>query len=234
MLEVEGLVVRYGAVEAVKGVDLHVDHGEAVCLLGANGAGKSSVVRALAGWERPARGRIGFDGREITRLEPWHRFGLGLGIVPEGGRVFGDLTVDENLRVAGRRADASLGLELFPVLAERRAQRAGTLSGGERQMLTVARALAGRPKLLVVDEVSFGLMPRAVSAIFAALARLRDDEGTSLLVIEQEEARALALCTRAYVLSQGQVSLAGSSRELAGSGRLRSAYLGGGARSHVG
>lgn len=227
MLEIESLVVRYGAVEAVKGCDVTVGDGEAVCLLGANGAGKSTLVRALAGWERPAEGRIVFAGEDITHAHPWERHRRGLGIVPEGGRVFGDLSVEENLRVGGRGADPSVGLELFPVLAERRRQSAGTLSGGERQMLAIARALAGRPKLLVVDEVSFGLMPRAVASIFTVLARLRD-EGVSLLVIEQEEARALGLCGRAYVLSQGRVSLAGRSDELAGSQALRSAYLGGG------
>lgn len=225
MLAVEGLIVRYGAVEALKGADVRVEAGEAVCLLGANGAGKSTLVRALAGWERPVAGRITLEGRDITGLEPWRRQALGLGVVPEGGRVFGELTVGENLRVAGRAADPRLGLELFPVLSERLRQPAGTLSGGERQMLAMARALAGRPKLLVVDEVSFGLMPLAVESIFAALARLRD-EGVSLLVIEQEEARALSLCRRAYVFSQGRVSLAGTSAELAGSDELRGAYLG--------
>lgn len=226
MLRVEGLVVRYGAIEALTGCDLSVGAGAAVCLLGANGAGKTTLVRALAGWERPVAGRIELQGRDVTRLPPWERQRAGLGVVPEGGRVFGDLTVEENLRVSGRDADTRIGLELFPVLTERRTQRAGTLSGGERQMLSLARALAGRPRLLVIDEVSFGLMPRAVESIFGVLARLRD-EGMSMLVIEQEEARALGLCARAYVLSQGAVQLEGPSGELAGSEALRAAYLGG-------
>jgi branched-chain amino acid transport system ATP-binding protein len=225
MLRVESLVVRYGAVDAVKGVDLRVDAGEAVSLLGPNGAGKSSVVKALVGWEPAAEGRIEFDGNDVTRAQPWRRFALGLGVVPEGGRVFGDLTVEENLRVSARRADPFTGLELFPVLKERRNQRASTLSGGERQMLSVARALAGHPRLLVLDEVSFGLMPKAVVAIFDALARLLA-EGISLLVIEQEETRALRLCSRAYVLSQGVVSVESTTEQLAGSDQLRAAYFG--------
>ncbi|MQA25192.1 MAG: ATP-binding cassette domain-containing protein [Micromonosporaceae bacterium] len=225
MLEVTDLVAGYGRIDAVKGVSVALQPGEAVCLLGMNGAGKSTLVKAIAGWLPARQGRISLDGVDITRQKPWRRCTSGLGVVPEGGRVFRDLTVEENLRVTGG-ADWARGLELFAVLGERRGQLAGSLSGGERQMLAMARALANQPRYLVLDEVSFGLMPRAVDAIFERLAALRAD-GLGLLVIEQQEQRALAFCGRGYVIAHGVIVAEGDTARLAADEAVRQAYLGG-------
>jgi branched-chain amino acid transport system ATP-binding protein len=225
MLEFDKIVAGYGRIDAIRDVSLHLRPGRAVCLLGMNGAGKSTLVKTLAGWLRPRRGRVLLDGNDITGMPAWQRCRAGIGVVPEGSRVFRDLTVAENLTVTGGAA-AERGFELFPVLAPRRDQLAGSLSGGERQMLAVSRALANEPDYLVMDEVSFGLMPRAVDAIFDRLLTLRS-EGLGLLLIEQQEQRALDFCDTGYVLAHGVVVAEGSTAQLAADDAVRQAYLGG-------
>ena len=223
MLQATDLTIAYGAIDAVRGVTLTVEAGEAVCVLGPNGVGKTTLVRALVGWQRPRRGRILFRDTDITTWPSWRRTRGGIGVVPEGGRVFADLTVQENLRATGSD-DWERGFELFPALAERRRQLAGSLSGGERQMLALGRALVFSPQLLIVDEASFGLMPQAVEEIFTKLAELRD-EGIALLIIEQREDEALQLCSRGYVMGAGRLIAEASSRELASREELRRLYM---------
>lgn len=224
MLEIDGLIAGYGHIDAVRDVSLHLDRGEAVCLLGMNGAGKSTVVKALAGWLRPRAGSLRIDGREITRTPSWERTHRGLAVVPEGGRVFRDLSVEENLKI-GRPSNWRRAYDLFPLLYERRRQPAGTLSGGQRQILSLSRALATDPLYLILDEISFGLMPSITKDIFERLEDLRS-QNMGLLVIEQEERRALAFCERGYVLAQGVVVAEGRSAELAKDEQVRRAYLG--------
>ena len=237
LLEVRDLHVAYGKVEVLRGVSLEVGASEIVALLGANGAGKTTTLRALSGLLRPRSGQVTLDGARIDTL-PAHRIvARGIGHVPEGRRIFGPLTVEENLRLSGyliRRDAAELArrieqmFALFPRLAERRAQLAGTLSGGEQQMLAIARALVPRPRLMVLDEPSMGLAPKLVRAIFSIIAGIRA-EGMSILVVEQNARQALRIADRAYVLESGQIALSGAARELADDPRIRAAYLGGSA-----
>ena len=224
MLEIQGLVAGYGHIDAVSDVTLHLDRGEAVCLLGMNGAGKTTIVKALAGWLRPSAGHVLLDGRDITRTPSWERTHRGLAVVPEGGRVFRDLSVEENLKI-GKSTQWQRGYDLFPLLYERRRQVAGSLSGGQRQMLSLSRALATEPKYLILDEISFGLMPTITNGIFERLEDLRS-QNIGLLVIEQEERRALAFCDRGYVLAQGTLVAEGRSDDLAKDQQVRRAYLG--------
>jgi branched-chain amino acid transport system ATP-binding protein len=231
LLSVRGLSVAYGKVQAVRAVDLHVDAGETVAILGANGAGKSSTVRALTGLVRVAGGEIIFRGRNVTRLPSDRRAAAGMALVPEGRRVFGDMTVAENLRMggylAGRevvpRMDAMY--DLFPRLRERRSQLAATLSGGEQQMLAIARALMRAPTLLVLDEPSLGLSPIMVQTIYRTLRDLRQRRMTILLA-EQSASVALSLADRAYLLETGLVVLEGPAAALRDDPRVRDAYLG--------
>ena len=234
LLAIEGLWVSYRALAAVKGVDLAIAPGEVVALLGANGAGKSTLLRTVSGLNRPRRGHIRFAGQAIDRLAPARIVRLGLAHCPEGRRIFGSLTVQENLRLgAAQRSDRNAVAEdrerllaLFPILRERRGQQAGTLSGGEQQMLALARALMARPRLLLLDEPSLGLAPLVVQAIFAALAELKR-QGVTMLLVEQNMAVALALADRAYVLRTGEITLAGSAAALkADPERVVQAYLG--------
>ena len=232
LLSVQGLSVSYGHVAAVRSVDLHVGDGETVAMLGANGAGKSSIVRALTGLVRVSGGSIRFQGEDVTRLSSDQRAAAGMALVPEGRRVFGDMTVTENLLMGGYlvpRAAAG-GMEamfaLFPRLLERRSQLAATLSGGEQQMLAIARALMRGPSLLVLDEPSLGLSPILVQTIYRAIKDLRDRKMTILLA-EQSAAVALALADRAYLLEAGEVVLEGGARALRDDPRVREAYLGG-------
>lgn len=232
MLQVENLSIYYGKILAVHGVSFTVDERELVAIIGANGAGKTSLINAIAGIKLAQEGSIALDGQEITRLSSWEQAGLGL--VPEGGRVFPELSVKRNLLVgAYRRRDragiaASLDevFALFPVLRERRHQLAGTLSGGERQMLAIGRALMGEPQLLLVDEISMGLMPKLVTEVFSTLARLRDEQGTSILLAEQNAKEALDIVDRGYVLENGRIALQGSAAELKQDERVKRAYLG--------
>ncbi|HZT19357.1 MAG TPA: ABC transporter ATP-binding protein [Dongiaceae bacterium] len=234
LLAVEELRVAYGAVTAIRGVSLSVRPGEVVALLGANGAGKSTMLRAISGVVRPRAGRIRLEGTPIERLPPARIVRLGIGHCPEGRRIFGSLTVAENLRLgaaaraerAGVAEDRERLLALFPILRERQQQPAGTLSGGEQQMLALARALMARPKLLLLDEPSLGLAPLLVQQIFRRLAELKA-AGTTMLLVEQNIAVALDLADRAYVLRTGEIGLEGSAAELkADYERVAAAYLG--------
>ena len=237
LLEVRDLRVSYGNIEVLHGISLDVGPGEIVALLGANGAGKTTTLRTISGLLRPRGGRIALDGQALTGL-PAHRIvALGIGHVPEGRRIFGVLTVEENLRLGGylMRRDAAVLerriaalYETFPRLGERRAQLAGTLSGGEQQMLAIARALMLKPRLVLLDEPSMGLAPKLVRAIFGMIADICA-EGTAVLLVEQNVRQALRIAHRAYVLESGMVALAGASRELAQDSRVRAAYLGGSA-----
>jgi branched-chain amino acid transport system ATP-binding protein len=232
LLSVRGLSVAYGKVQAVRSIDLHVDEGEAVAVLGANGAGKSSIVRALTGLTRVGSGQIMFRGRDVTRLSSDRRAAAGMALVPEGRRVFSDMTVTENLLMGGYLAGREVPqrieamFELFPRLRERRQQLAATLSGGEQQMLAIARALIRGPSLLILDEPSLGLSPLLVQTIYRALKDLRERKMTILLA-EQSASVALSLADRAYLLETGQVMLEGPAQTLRNDPRVRDAYLGG-------
>jgi branched-chain amino acid transport system ATP-binding protein len=232
MLRLEGLCVTYGAVQAVRALDLTVKAGEMVALLGPNGAGKSSTIGAVTGLV-PSRGKVVLDGQDISQLPAEARVAKGMALSPEGRRVFANLTVGENLRLgaalrrdAGQvRADVERFLTLFPVLGARIDQPAGTLSGGEQQMLAIARALMSRPRLLLLDEPSLGLAPMIVAKIFDFIGGLKA-EGLTILVVEQNAAQALRFADRAYVLGTGQVQFEGTAQELAQSD-LMSLYIGG-------
>ena len=232
LLEIRGLEVRYGGIRAVKGIDLEVAQGELVCLIGANGAGKSSTLRAIAGMTTPAAGSIRFGDLDVTRLPAFRRARSGLVMVPEGRGVFSRLSVDENLAMGayarsdpGVAADRARVLELFPRLAERRTQIAGTLSGGEQQMLAIGRALMSRPKLLALDEPSMGLAPMAARRIMQVVRDI-NRAGVTLLLVEQNAQSALALAHRAYVMESGTIALTGDARALLADPRVREAYLG--------
>jgi branched-chain amino acid transport system ATP-binding protein len=231
MLEVKGLESRYGRIPALKGIDLGVRAGELVALVGANGAGKSTLLRALSGVQASS-GRIDFEGEEIGAARPERRVALGIVQVPEGRQVFGPLTVEDNLRLGGYRrggANAARSLErvytMFPDLVERRHHAAGTLSGGQQQMLAIGRALMAEPRLLLLDEPSMGLAPRLVAEIFACVRALRAAE-TALLLVEQNARAALAIADRGYVLETGRIVLSGSGAELLADPTVRAAYLG--------
>jgi branched-chain amino acid transport system ATP-binding protein len=232
MLVLDAVSVAYGKRRALDGVSLVVRPGEIVSLLGANGSGKSSTLRAISGLVRAGAGRIVLDGRDITRAAPEAIVAAGIGHVPEGREVFPEFTVRENLLVGGHtvsRAAVADGIEralgLFPVLGQRAGQLAGTLSGGEQQMLAIARALMVRPRLLLLDEPSLGLSPRLAREIFGVIARL-NAEGTTILLVEQNARRALALASRAYVLETGRMVVDGPAAALAADPRIRAAYLG--------
>lgn len=236
LLEVTDLSVSYGAVRALHGVSLHLNAGEVVALLGANGAGKSTTLRTISGLLRPTSGQVRYAGASLLGQGPAAIVARGVAHCPEGRRVFGGLSVLENLRLGAsvRRdrenvpGDQQRMQDLFPILRERAHQAAGTLSGGEQQMLALARALMARPKLLLLDEPSLGVAPLVVRSIFAALRELKAS-GVSILLVEQNARAALALADRAYVLRSGQVALSGGARELQESEELTQAYLGAGA-----
>ena len=233
MLEVRGLQVCYGGINAVKGIDLDVGKGEFVTLIGANGAGKTTTLKALAGLLRPAAGHIHYNGEDITARPACERVRLGLALVPEGRGVFGRLTVEENLAMgaysrrdaAGIAADFDRVYGLLPRLAERRRQPGGTLSGGEQQMLAIGRAIMSRPRLLLLDEPSMGLAPLMVHKIFEAI-RTVAAEGVTVLLVEQNARLALETCHRGYVMESGRISLAAGAPQLLADPRVRQAYLG--------
>jgi branched-chain amino acid transport system ATP-binding protein len=233
LLEVEGLKVFYGAIEALRGVSLRVEAGEVVTLIGANGAGKSTTLRTISGLLQPKAGTIRFDGQTIHNWPPHKVVKSGLVQVPEGREIFANLTVDENLQLAAFlrhdraaiRADRERALELFPRIRERLTQMAGTLSGGEQQMLAIARALVARPKLLMLDEPSLGLAPQLVRSIFQVIREI-NREGTTILLVEQNANMALQVAHRAYVIEVGQIRMEGPAAELAASDEVRKAYLG--------
>jgi len=236
MLRIRSLCASYGKVDVLHGVSLHVDPGEIVTIVGANGAGKSTLLNAVAGVVRPTEGSVAFESRGITASDPEAVVAAGCVLVPEGRQIFPDLSVHDNLllggylrwRREGRRAAAAeiRGIcELFPVLAERREQRAGTLSGGEQQMVALGRALMARPRLLMMDEPSIGLAPLVVKEIFAVISRLRG-RGTTILLVEQNARAALAIADRGYVMETGRIMLEGTARELMANHDVRRAYLG--------
>mgnify|MGYP000033856097 FL=1 len=232
LLEVEGLVAGYGAITAVKGISLHLDEGEIVTLIGSNGAGKTTTLRAISGLIRPRQGDIRFAGRSLVGLKPHEVVAVGVAHVPEGRGIFGTLTVKENLLLgAHRRRDAGIleDLErvfaLFPRLRERLGQVAGTLSGGEQQMLAIGRALMAKPRVLLLDEPSMGLAPFLVDAIFQTIVEIRA-AGTPILLVEQNAAAALEVADRGYVLESGTIVLSGTGAELARNDGVRRAYLG--------
>jgi branched-chain amino acid transport system ATP-binding protein len=235
VLEVTRLEVRYGGVIAVKGISLEVAEGEVVAIIGPNGAGKTSTLRAITGLVATAGGRVVFRGTDVSRWKAHRIVTLGLGHAPEGRRLFPQMTVMENLRMGAyrRRGPAEIGRtlarveELFPRLAERRGQLAGTLSGGEQQMLAIGRALMAEPRLLVLDEPSFGLAPMIVREIGRIVRSINRERGVSVLLVEQNARMALGLATRAYVMETGRIVLDGLSRDLADSPHVKAAYLGG-------
>ena len=233
MLEVKGLQVSYGGIRAVKGIDLAVAAGELVTLIGANGAGKTTMLKALAGLLKPAAGTIHYNGADITARPAHELVRQGLALVPEGRGVFGRLTVDENLAMGAYSRDDAARVAtdfdrvygLLPRLAERRRQLAGTLSGGEQQMLAIGRALMSRPQLLLLDEPSMGLAPLMVHRIFETI-RAVAAEGATLLLVEQNAKLALETCHRGYVMESGLITAAGSASGLLADPRVRQAYLG--------
>ncbi len=235
LLSVRGVTAFYGSVMALKGVDMDINAGEIVALIGANGAGKSTLMMTVCGNPRARDGAIRFDGRDITRL-PTHEIArLKLAQSPEGRRIFPRMTVLENLQMGATVAEPSefapdldRVLALFPRLQQRLAQRGGTLSGGEQQMLAIARALMGRPRLLLLDEPSLGLAPLIVRQIFDAIKKLNADDGLTVFLVEQNAYHALRLAHRGYVMVNGLITLSGSGRELLDRPEVKAAYLEGG------
>jgi branched-chain amino acid transport system ATP-binding protein len=233
VLQVSDLRVHYGAIEAIRGISLEVPEGAVVALIGANGAGKTTTLRAISKMLRPSGGQVRFLGEDVTRL-PSHRIvARGMAHAPEGRGIFLNLTVKENLELGaylrrdrdGVARDAERAYALFPILAERRTQISGTLSGGEQQMLAVARALMSRPKLMLLDEPSLGLAPQVVERIFGVLREVNQG-GVALLLVEQNAHKALQLAHRAYVLETGAIVMHGTGKELLASPEVRRAYLG--------
>ena len=234
MLKVTDLKVKYGMIEAIKGISFEVRDGEIVTMIGANGAGKTTTMHAISGLVKAVEGSIMLDDTELTRTAPNKIVKMGLAQVPEGRRVFAQQTVEENLNLGaylrkdkdGIAHDMEEVFQLFPRLKERRAQLAGTLSGGEQQMLAMGRALMAKPSIILLDEPSMGLSPLLVSEIFRIIQEI-NDKGTTVLLVEQNAKRALAIADRAYVLETGLITLEGTGEELANDERVQKAYLGG-------
>jgi branched-chain amino acid transport system ATP-binding protein len=238
MLQVTGVHTFYGNIEALQGIDLEVRAGEIVALIGANGAGKSTLLMTISGDRHAAAGRIEFEGTDITQLEPHQIVRSGIAQVPEGRRIFPRMTVFENLQMGAQicdpaHFDSDLGraFTLFPILRERRDQRAGTLSGGEQQMLAIGRALMSRPRLLLLDEPSLGLAPLLVRRIFDAIREINKDGGVTILLVEQNAYHALRLADRGYVMANGLIVMTASGRELLDNPEIKAAYLEGGRSS---
>jgi len=233
LLELKRLRVAYGGIQAVKGIDLSVAQGELVCLIGANGAGKTTTLKGITGLQPVTSGTIHYGGEDITGRPAFQLVRKGLAMVPEGRGVFGALTIEENLAMgayarndrAGVRSDVERVFELFPRLKERRRQTAGTLSGGEQQMLAMARAMMSRPKLLLLDEPSMGLAPLMVQKVFETVLTI-SAEGVTILLIEQNAKIALEVASRGYVMESGEVTLHGEAKKLLSDPKVRAAYLG--------
>ncbi|QOJ16009.1 MAG: ABC transporter ATP-binding protein [Planctomycetia bacterium] len=234
MLEVRDLCVKYGAIPALHGLSLSVEKGQIVTLIGCNGAGKTTTLRTISGLLRPSSGSITFDGAPIHALSTDGIVRLGIAQAPEGRGIFGNLTVDENLSLgafarrdrAGIAKDREWALQLFPRLRERLRQNAGTLSGGEQQMLAIARSVLARPRLLLLDEPSLGLAPQIVQTIFHIIRTIREERGTTILLVEQNAHMALHTADYAYVLEVGRIAMHGPAARLAASDAVRKAYLG--------
>jgi len=235
MLSVSGIHTFYGQIEALKGIDLEVQQGEIVTLIGANGAGKSTLLMTICGTPRARRGTIHFEGRDITKMPTYEIMRLGIAQSPEGRRIFPRMTVMENLQMGALTADETKFAEdvekvfgLFPILQKRQAQRGGTLSGGEQQMLAIGRALMSRPRLLLLDEPSLGLAPLIVKQIFQVIRDINRTGGVTVFLVEQNAYHALRLAHRGYVMVNGQITLSGSGRDLLANAEVRAAYLEGG------
>ena len=234
MLRIEGVSAAYGGLQALNDVTLTVEAGQFVAVVGPNGAGKTTLFKTISGTVTPVSGRIVFEGRDISALAPAERPHLGIAHVPEGRKVFGAMTVFENLEMGATtkagQANWKANLEriyaLFPVLAERRSQYAGTLSGGQQQMLAIGRGLASSPKLLMLDEPSMGLAPVVTDAIFERIQQLHREDGLTILLVEQRVAEAIEHCDYGYVLETGRVALSGTVQQLSTDDRVRQAYLG--------
>ena len=232
LLEIAGLTSHYGRIRALEGIDLEVSEGELVALVGANGAGKTTLLRCVSGVQPASGGRIAFAGGDLGRMAPERRLGLGIAQVPEGRQVFAPMSVEDNLRLGAFRrrgpdvaADLARMYAMFPVLEAKRRQPAGTLSGGQQQMLALGRALMSHPRLLLLDEPSMGLAPLLVAEIFAIIQSLKA-AGTTIFLVEQNAAAALAIADRAYVLETGRVVLTGGGADLLADPRVKEAYLG--------
>ena len=235
MLRLENVHSFYGRIQALRGINLHVDSGEIVAMIGANGAGKSTTLMTICGQPRAKSGRVLFDGDDITHVPTFQIIRSGLSHSPEGRRIFPRMTVLENLQMGAVASDPAhfnddLGLvfDLFPILGERQQQRGGTLSGGEQQMLAIARALMSHPRLLLLDEPSLGLGPMLVKQIFDVIGQINQDRGVTILLVEQNAHQSLLLAHRAYVLANGEIILHGTGDELLADPEVRNAYLGGG------
>lgn len=234
LLEVENITVHYGRLAALRDVSVSVDEGEIVCVVGPNGAGKSTTLLAISGVLHPTEGTVSFGGNSISGLSPEAVARAGISQVPEGRHVFTTLSVEENLRIgtsmrkdrAEVEADYKRVLELFPVLAERRRQPAGKLSGGEQQMLVIGRALLTKPRIMTIDEPSLGLAPNLVDRVYEVLLALRERQGLTLLIVEQSSERALKAADRIYVLRSGQIQLEGNAADMQDGAEVRKAYFG--------
>jgi branched-chain amino acid transport system ATP-binding protein len=232
LLSVRGVETFYGKIQALRGIDLHVENGEIVTLIGSNGAGKSTLMMTICGTPRARSGSIAFDGRDITAM-PTHEIArLGIAQSPEGRRIFPRMTVLENLQMGATttdpkyfQEDVARAFRMFPILEKRQAQRGGTLSGGEQQMLAIARALMARPRLLLLDEPSLGLAPILVKQIFTAIKDLNEKEGLTVFLVEQNAFHALKLAHRAYVMVNGKIAMTGTGKELLAKPEVRAAYL---------
>ena len=234
MLKIENLHIKYGAIHAVKGIDIEVNEGEIVTLIGANGAGKTSILKALSGLVKPSEGTITYDGKVLNKKSAQDIMKAGISHVPEGRRIFADMTVLENLELGvyqrkdkeGIKKDLEAVYERFPILKDRSKQAAGTLSGGEQQMLAMGRALMANPKILLLDEPSMGLAPILVKEIFSIIKDI-NAKGTTILLVEQNARMALSVAPRAYVMETGKIVMSGTGQELADSEEIQKAYLGG-------
>ena len=239
MLKISNVETFYGKIQALRGVDLDVNDGEIVSLIGSNGAGKSTLLMTISGVNKAKRGNIVFNGENIENKQPHKIVDMGICQVPEGRRIFSRLTVEENLRLGAHANEKGKFYEndikdvydLFPVLSDRKTQRGGTLSGGEQQMLAIGRALMGKPKVLLLDEPSLGIAPKLVNQIFISIKNINKEKNVTIFLVEQNAKKALELADRAYVLVNGKVTIKGSGQELLKNKDIQAAYLEGGAKN---
>ena len=239
MLKISNVETFYGKIQALRGVDLDVNDGEIVSLIGSNGAGKSTLLMTISGVNKAKRGNIVFNGENIENKQPHKIVDMGICQVPEGRRIFSRLTVEENLRLGAHANEKGKYFEndikevydLFPVLSDRKTQRGGTLSGGEQQMLAIGRALMGKPKVLLLDEPSLGIAPKLVNQIFVSIKNINKEKNVTIFLVEQNAKKALELADRAYVLVNGKVTIKGSGQELLKNKDIQAAYLEGGAKN---
>ena len=239
MLKISNVETFYGKIQALRGVDIDVNSGEIVSLIGSNGAGKSTLLMTISGVNNARTGEIVFEGKNIEKYEAHNIVDLGIAQVPEGRRIFSRLTVEENLRLGAHanekgkhfNTDIKEVYDLFPVLSDRKTQRGGTLSGGEQQMLAIGRALMGKPKVLLLDEPSLGIAPKLVNQIFISIKNINKEKNVTIFLVEQNAKKALELADRAYVLVNGKVTIKGSGQELLKNKDIQAAYLEGGAKN---